>query len=199
VLFGDASPSGKLPVTYPRTVGQIPIFYNRLPSGRPTLPNNRYTLGYLDEEVSPLFPFGWGLGYTRFAYSEAGAVRRALAPEDELEVEVTVANAGDRAGQEVVQLYTRDPVASRSRPVRELKAFEKVALEPGEKKRVRLRVPVENLGFHLEDGTYLLEAGEIQLFVGGSSLAAPAGSVEIREGRRIPPGERRASLGKRPL
>ena len=95
-----------------------------------------------------------------------------------------------------MQLYTRDPVASRSRPLRELKAFEKVALEPGEARRVTLTVPIERLGFHLDDGTYLVEAGEIQVFVGGSSLAEPAGSVEIIDGLRIAPGEQRASTSK---
>jgi beta-glucosidase len=190
VLFGDVSPSGKLPVTYPRSVGQLPLYYNHLPSGRPTLPNNRYTLNYLDEDVRPLFPFGWGLSYTRFGYSGAAAAKDRLGPSDALEVSVTVTNTGARAGQEVVQLYVRDPVASRSRPVRELKAFEKIALQPGEARRVTLRAPVAQLGFHLEDGTYRVEPGTIQFFVGGNSLAEPAGSVEIVEGLDIAPGEK---------
>jgi beta-glucosidase len=199
VLFGDVSPSGKLPVTYPRTIGQVPIYYNRLPTGRPTLPNNRYTLRYLDEDVTPLFPFGFGLSYTRFGYSHAAPTRARLASGDTLEVNVTVANQGTRAGQEVVQLYVRDPIASRSRPLRELKAFEKVALSPGEAKQVSLRVPVADLGFHLDDGSYVVEKGEIQLFVGGDSLAAAAGSVEITGGLTIRPGERRApQLGPPP-
>jgi beta-glucosidase len=192
VLFGDVSPSGKLPVTYPRSVGQLPLYYNRLPSGRPTLPNNRYTLNYLDEDISPLFPFGWGLSYTRFEYSSAASTSPRLSTAATLEVGVTVTNVGARAGQEVVQLYTRDPSATRSRPIRELKAFEKVMLQPGESRRVTLRVPVERLGFHLEDGTYLVEPGEIQLFVGGSSVAEAAGTVQITEGLRVAPGEKRA-------
>ncbi len=106
---------------------------------------------------------------------------------------MTVKNTGAREGQEVVQLYTRDPVASRSRPLRELKAFEKIALKPGEAKRVTLQVPVESLGFHLDDGTYLVEAGTIQVFVGGNSLAEPIGDAEIVKTFRIPPMERRAS------
>jgi beta-glucosidase len=199
VVFGDHSPSGKLPVTWPRTIGQVPIFYNGLPSGRPTLPNNRFTLGYIDEAVTPLFPFGWGLSYTTFAYSDAAPAATRLAPGEVLEVTVTVTNTGLRPGQDVVQLYTRDPVASRSRPLKELKAFEKVALEPGEAKRVTLRVPVEDLGFHLDDGTYVVEPGEIRLFVGGHSLAGPAGSVEIADEIRIRPGDRRASLVRQPL
>jgi beta-glucosidase len=193
VLFGDVSPSGKLPVSYPRAVGQLPIYYNRLPTGRPTRSDNRFTLGYMDEAVTPLFPFGYGLSYTRFTYSGATIAKAKLGIDDTVEVSVNLTNAGSRAGQEVVQLYTRDPVASRSRPVRELKAFEKVALEPGETKRVTLHVPVDQLGFHGDDGTYLVEAGEIELFVGGSSEAESVGSVEIIEGTRIMPGGRKAA------
>jgi beta-glucosidase len=191
VLFGDESPSGKLPVTYPRTVGQVPIYYNHLPSGRPTTAN-RYTLRYIDEDVRPLFPFGWGLSYTSFAYADAATTKSRLGPGDSLEVSVKVTNTGSRTGKEVVQLYTRDPVASRSRPLRELKAFEKIDLRPGETRTVSLRVPVERLGFHHDDGTYVVEPGEIRYYVGGTSLAPRAGSVEIVDGLQIAPGERRA-------
>jgi beta-glucosidase len=173
--------------------------YNRLPTGRPTLPNNRFTLGYLDEQVSPLFPFGWGLSYTRFRLSEPMIARPRLGASDRLSIGVTVTNAGPRAGQEVVQLYTRDPVASRSRPLRELKAFEKIALEPGESRRLTLDVPVERLGFHLDDGTFVVEPGEIQVFLGTSSAADPVGSVEILEELRLRPGERRAAALRSPL
>jgi beta-glucosidase len=152
----------------------------------------------MDEAITPLFPFGWGLSYTRFAYTDAAVSRTRIAPRDELEVSITVTNAGSRAGQEVVQLYTRDPVASRSRPVRELKAFDKIALQPGEARRVTLRVPAQDLGFHLEDGTYVVEAGEIQVFVGGNSLADRVGAVEITDNLRILPGERRASVTRGP-
>ncbi len=193
VLFGDASPSGKLPLTWPRATGQLPIYYNRLPTGRPTLPNNRFTLQYVDEAIAPLYPFGWGLSYTRFAYSDAAIAKPDLSAGQTLEVSVTVTNTGARPGQEVVQLYTRDPVASRSRPLRELKAFEKIDLKPGEARRVTLRVPVESLGFHLEDGTYVVEAGAIQVFVGGNSLAEPVGEATITETFSLSPHERRAS------
>jgi len=193
VLFGDESPSGKLPLTWPRATGQVPIYYNRLPTGRPTLPNNRFTLQYIDEAITPLYPFGWGLSYTRFDYKDAAIAKRQLSDGDMLEVSVTVTNAGARPGQEVVQLYTRDPVASRSRPLRELKAFEKITLKPGESKRVTLKVPVKSLGFHLDDGTYLVEEGAIQVFVGGNSLAEPIGEAGIVKTIRIPPTERRAS------
>lgn len=187
VLFGEFSPSGKLPVTYPRTVGQVPIYYNHLPSGRPTRSDNRYTLGYYDESVTPQFPFGWGLSYTTFAYSDLVVGRRSLTSGDTLEVSVRVANTGKRAGQEVVQLYVRDPVASRSRPVRELKAFEKIALQPGESRTVTLRVPVRDLGFHLDDGTYVVEPGRFQVWVGGSSLADLEGGFEVTNALRLSP------------
>jgi len=198
VLFGDVSPSGKLPVTYPRTAGQLPLYYNRLPTGRPTRSDNRFTLGYMDEAISPLFPFGWGLSYTQFAYSDMAFAKPTIAAGDALEVSVTVTNAGARPGQEVVQLYTRDPVASRSRPLRELKAFEKVSLQPGESRRVTLAVPLERLGFHLDDGSYLVEPGEIQVFLGGNSLAPSAGSIEIADGLHIAPGEQRAAATFKP-
>ena len=193
VLFGDASPSGKLPITWPRTSGQIPIHYNRLPTGRPTNPENRFTLNYADESIEPLFPFGFGLSYTEFRYSDLKVATPRLALSDTLAVRVTLANAGPRAGAEVAQLYVRDVVASRSRPVRELKAFEKVFLEPGESRVVTLQVPVRELGFHLEDGTYVVEPGRFDLWVGGSSRAELSASVEVAEALRIPPGRREAS------
>jgi len=169
------------------------MYYNRLPSSRPTIPDNRFTLQYIDEAITPLYPFGWGLSYTQFAYSDATIAQQKLDAGATLDVSVNVTNKGSRAGQEVVQLYTRDPVASRSRPLRELKAFEKISLEPGETKRVTLRVPVESLGFHLDDGTYVVEAGKIQVFVGGNSLAESIGDAEIVSTLQIPPDERRAS------
>jgi beta-glucosidase len=187
VLFGDANPSGKLPVSWPRAVGQLPMAYNRLPTGRPPRSDNRYTLGYIDEALTPLFPFGHGLSYTTFAYSDLAVAKPQLMAADTLEVRVSVRNTGTRAGQEVVQLYVRDPVASRSRPVRELKAFEKIALQPGEARTVTLTVPVRSLGFHLEDGTYLVEPGAFQVWAGGSSLADLEGRFEVTEGLRIEP------------
>jgi len=190
-LFGDVNPSGKLPVTFPRAVGQIPIHYNRLPSGRPTSPWNRFTLGYMDEKIQPLFPFGWGLSYTNFRFSELTVATPLLNADQTVEVRVRVTNDGPRAGQEVAQLYLRDPVASRSRPVRELKAFEKLALAPGESRLVTFRVPGRELGFHHDDGTFVVEPGEFEVFVGPDSLAALGGRFEIVEGLREPPGAAR--------
>lgn len=182
VLFGDVNPSGKLPVTYPRAVGQVPMHYNRLPTGRPTRADNRFTLGYMDEAITPLFPFGWGLSYTTFRFSDLTVATPRLNAADTVEVRVRVTNDGPRAGQEVAQLYVRDPVASRSRPVRELKAFEKFALAPGESRELTFRVPGRELGFHHPDGTYVVEPGLFEVFVGPNALADLAGRFEIVEG-----------------
>lgn len=188
ILFGDVNPSGRLPVTYLRTAGQAPLAYNRLPSGRPTRSDNRFTLNYVDEKVEPQFPFGWGLSYTSFAYSGLAVPTPAVASSGEVEVTVTVTNTGKRAGQEVAQLYVRQPVASRSRPVRELKAFEKVALEPGQSRLVRFRVPARDLGYHLEDGTYLVEAGAYRVGVGGNAAVDLAGAFQVTTELRLRPG-----------
>jgi beta-glucosidase len=188
VLFGDESPSGKLPVTWLRSAGQAPLYYNRLPSGRPHLPNNRFTLGYLDEELRPLYPFGFGLGYTRFAYSDLAVGSPKVAPEDRVTVEVTLTNAGGRPGAEVAQLYVRKPVAERSRPGRELKGFRKLALAPGETRRVAIDVAARSLGYHLDDGTYVVEAGMYEVGIGGDSTVPLEGRFEITRELRLPPG-----------
>ncbi len=132
--MGEVSPSGKLPMTFPRSVGQIPISYNELPTSRPAT-GNRFTTGYVDEEKGPLFPFGFGLSYTTFAYSDLKVSKAAITPDGEIEVSVRVANTGKRDGAEVVQLYTHQHVASRSRPLRELKGFEKIGLGQARAKR----------------------------------------------------------------
>jgi beta-glucosidase len=186
-LFGDVNPSGKLPLTWPRTVGQVPIYYNHLPSGRPTEPSQRFTRNYLDVPIDPLFPFGFGLSYTTFAFSDPIIATPKLKSTDTLAVQVEIKNTGERAGKEVAQLYIRDPVASRSRPVRELKAFEKIALAPGETRVVTLRVPVRELGFHLDDGTYVVEPGRFEVGVGGDSRASLTASFEVTDGLRLPP------------
>ena len=187
-LFGDVNPSGKLPVSWPRTVGQLPLYYNRLPSGRPHYPDQRFTLNYLDESLEPLFPFGWGLSYTNFTFKDLTIATPKVGAGDTVEVRVTVTNTGARAGQEVAQLYVRDLVASRSRPVREMKGFEKIALEPGASRIVTFRVPVRELGFHHDDGTYVVEPGYFDVWAGGSSLADLGGRFEVTEGVRFPPG-----------
>lgn len=179
ILFGDADPSAKLPVSWPRSVGQLPMSYDRLPTGRPPDPKNRFTLRYVDEELSPLFPFGFGLTYTRFALSDLAVASRTLRSDGILEVAVTLANRGERAGRDVAQLYVRQLVGSQSRPLRQLKAFEKVALAPGETRRIAFRVPAADLGYTRQDGRFVLEAGPYEAFVGDSSDANLSARFEI--------------------
>jgi beta-glucosidase len=181
ILFGDAEPSAKLAISWPRTVGQVPLHYDRLPTGRPFEPGNRYTLRYADEHLTPLFPFGFGMTYTRFSVSAPVIEAPRLAREGSLAIRVRLANAGTRPGREVVQLYIRQTIASISRPVRQLKAFEKVALGPGESRNVTLRVPAADLGFHREDGSYVVETGPFEAYVGLSSGTTLSAAFEVVE------------------
>src|SRR5882762_2205544 len=147
VLFGDVNPSGRLPVTFPRSVGQIPLYYNHRNTGRPPAAE-KYTSKYIDVPVTPRYPFGYGLSYTTFAYRDLLLSAPRLGPADPLKVTVTVANTGMREGTEVVQLYVRDEVASVARPVRELKGFRRLTLKPGEARPVELRLAVRDLAFY---------------------------------------------------
>jgi beta-glucosidase len=180
VLTGAVNPSAKTPMSFPRAVGQIPVHYDHLPTGRPETPGRfRYESIFMDEANQPLFPFGFGLSYTRFVYSNLVVATPRVASAGMLRVSVTVANAGSRPGQEVAQLYVRQPVASISRPVRQLKAFEKIALEPGERRVVSFEVPAADLGWHDARGRYVVEPGAFELFIGGSSLADLKGSFTL--------------------
>lgn len=181
ILFGDEEPGGRLPVTFPRATGQVPMTYDGLPTPRPGRDDVRYTTRYLDTAHGPLFPFGWGLGYGDVHYGEVRILTPRPAATDRLRVTVRLTNRADRSTRETVQLYVRDPVASRVRPFRELKAFGKVALGPGESRDVLLDVPVEKLGFHLEDGTWIVEAGRFQIFVGRDASAPLAGEIVVPE------------------
>lgn len=169
VLSGDYNPSGKLPITFPRNVGQIPIHYDMRNTGRPFDANNKYTSKYLDVSNEPLYEFGHGLSYTTFDYGPVTLSSRTMQATDTLKVKVTVRNTGEYAGEEVVQLYLHDKVASVARPVRELKGFQKIHLEPGESKEVEFVVTNEDLKFYRLDMTYGSEPGEFMVFVGGSS------------------------------
>jgi beta-glucosidase len=170
VLFGDTNPSGRLPLSFPKTVGQLPLTYNRYPTARPGF--------YVDADLEPLFPFGHGLGYTTFRYSNLQVSPRELREGDTLEVSFDLENTGKRAGTEVAQLYTRSWNTSVVRPVRELRGFERVSLEPGETRRVTLRVPSEQLKYHGVDYATggvtgrILEPHEFQIQVGPNSRAA---------------------------
>jgi beta-glucosidase len=172
VLTGRVNPSGRTPMSFPRSVGQIPVYYNQLPTGRPEQIRQRYESIFMDEANDALYPFGFGLSYSRFTYANARVARNAVAVNGTVEVMVDVTNAGPRDGQEVAQLYIRQPVASRSRPLREFKAFEKVLLRSGETKTLRFRLPASQLGAHDDAGRYAVDPGLVEIWLGGSSRAA---------------------------
>ncbi len=160
VLFGGINPGGKLPISIPRSVGHLPVFYNHKPSAR---------RGYLWDEVSPLFPFGFGLSYTTFKLENVRLAKKSISRKDSAQVLVDVTNTGKRAGSEVVQMYIRDCVSSVTRPVKELKGFQKVWLEPGEKKTVTLEISPEALAFYDVHMNYVVEPGDFEITVGNSS------------------------------
>jgi beta-glucosidase len=162
-LFGDVNPGGKLPISIPRSVGHLPVFYNYKPSAR---------RGYLWDEVSPLFPFGFGLSYTTFKLDNVRLAKKRIARDGSTRVLVDVTNTGKRAGWEVVQMYIRDCVSSVTRPIKELKGFHKVWIEPGETKTVRLDVTSESLAFYDVNMKYVVEPGEFEIMVGNSSCDA---------------------------
>ena len=171
VLFGRVNPSAKLPVTFPRTVGQVPIYYNAQPLGRPKVENDRYTSRYLDESNDPLYPFGYGLSYTTFGYSDVKLDRATakLAANETVRATITLKNTGPRAGREVVQLYLRDVVASVVRPMKELKGFQLVELAPGETREVVFEITPAMLSFLGPDWKPLIEPGEFEVMIGGNS------------------------------
>ncbi|UUN30283.1 glycoside hydrolase family 3 N-terminal domain-containing protein [Streptomyces sp. FIT100] len=190
VLFGAVNPGGKLPVTFPRAVGQIPVYYNRENTGRPYDPahaDEKYVSKYLDLADGPQFVFGHGLSYTTFTTGEPRADRDSLTV-DELsdgacvEIAVDVANTGGRAGDEVVQLYVHDPVASIAQPLRRLRGFSRVTLEPGESTVVRFTLGAEDLGFWTNDpaGRFVVEPGRFDIYAGTSSLAAARCTLTVR-------------------
>lgn len=180
ILFGDHAPGGKLPVTFPHTVGQVPIYYNHKSTGRPPAEGEKYTSKYIDIPWTPLYPFGHGLSYTTFRYSDLGLGASTISASDTLEARVIVTNVGERAGDEVVQLYVRDDVASVTRPVRELKRFRRIHLEPGESRDVTFRLPAGELAFYGPDMRRTLEPGTFTAFVGTSSEDVLEIGFEVR-------------------
>jgi beta-glucosidase len=168
VLYGDYNPSGKLPMSFPRAVGQIPIYYNYKNTGRPSLPapGRVFWSHYQDVENTPLYPFGYGLSYTTFEYSNLQA---RVVSDTEVNVSVTLKNSGKFTGKEVVQLYIKDHYATVTRPVRELKGFELVSLEPNESKEISFTLTEKELGFYNNEGDFVLESGDFSIFVGGDS------------------------------
>lgn len=181
VLFGDINPGGKLPVTFPRSVGQVPIYYNHKSTGRPPDAANKYTSKYLDSPWTPLYPFGYGLSYTQFKFSNLRLSAPNIRPNGEIRVSVDVENTGRRAGDEVAQLYIRDVAASVTRPVRELRGFERITLRPGEKRTVEFRLTAEHLGFYNRDMRFAVEPGEFRVYVGPNSAEAIEAKFEVIE------------------
>jgi beta-glucosidase len=176
VLFGDLNPGGKLPVTFPRSVGQVPLYYAHKNTGRPPDPNQKYTSKYLDVPVTPQYPFGHGLSYTTFALSDLRLGAQAIAPSGTVKVEVTVTNTGARAGDEVVQVYVTDLAASVTRPVKQLRAFERVALPPGASQTLAFTLGPQDLGLYDARMRWVVEPGAFQVTAGTSSeggLTAP--------------------------
>ncbi|NND63152.1 MAG: beta-glucosidase BglX [Flavobacteriaceae bacterium] len=180
VLYGDYNPSGKLPMSFPRSVGQVPIYYNHKNTGRPTIPapNLVFWTHYIDEDNSPLYPFGHGLSYTNFKYEDL-QVTNNYRVSGEVKVSVNLTNSGNVEGKEVVQLYTRDLFASVTRPVKELKGFELVSLKPGESKIIEFTLTQAELGFYNNKGEFVVERGEFEVFVGGSSATTNKNSFEL--------------------
>ena len=169
VLFGDYNPSGKLTTTFPLNVGQIPLYYNHKNTGRPMDQKNKFTSKYLDIPNEPVYPFGFGLSYTSFDYSDISLSKNQLKGDETLTASVTLTNSGKLKGEEVVQLYIQDPEATVSRPVKELKNFKKVLLQPGEKKEVSMELTTKDLMFYNSDLKYDWESGDFIIYIGTNS------------------------------
>ena len=172
VLFGKVNPGGKLPVSFPQTVGQVPIYYNHLPTGRPCDVTQKYVSRYRDlRSCDPLFPFGFGLSYTTFSITNLKLDRTRVSSSGRVRATVTVTNTGDVAGDEVVQLYLHDPVSSISQPVRRLRGFERVTLAPGASRQVTFTLDRSDFGFYDNRGDFVVEPGLIEVYAGDSSQA----------------------------
>ncbi len=194
LLFGDVVPSGKTPVTFLRTAGQAPMYYNHNMTGRPfigglllddiPLEAGQTSLGntsyYLDYGAYPLFPFGYGLSYTTFAYSDIRLDKGVYGKDDVMGISFTLTNTGNCEGTEIAQVYVRDLVGSVTRPVKELKAFERITLAPGESRTVTLSLPVSELAFYGLDMVKKVEPGDFQLWVAGDSASGEALSFKVK-------------------
>jgi len=182
VLFGDYNPSGKLPMSFPRSVGQIPVYYSHLNTGRPYNPEkpNKYTSHYFDEANGPLYPFGYGLSYTTFSVSDVKLSSPTLSQNGSVTASVEVTNTGKREGATVVQMYLQDVTASLSRPVKELKGFNKVHLKPGETQTVSFPIDVNALKFWNQKLQYVAEPGKFNVFIGLDSARVKQGEFELQ-------------------
>ena len=171
VLFGDYNPSAKLPVSFPRSVGQIPIYYNYFNTGRPATDdsNRNYNSSYNDESIFPKYEFGYGLSYTSFQYSNLQLSQKSIRLNEKIEVNLVITNTGTYEGEEVIQLYLRDKVGSIVRPVKELKDFQKVKLAAGESRAIKFVINREKLSFYNQQLQWMAEPGDFELMIGASS------------------------------
>jgi len=181
VLFGEYNPSGKLPVTFPRSTGQIPIYYYQKSTGRPFKEGDKFTSKYLDSPNTPLYPFGYGLSYTTFNYENIKIDKNKISNDESNYVSVDVTNKGKFTGEEVVQLYIRDEFASVTRPVKELKGFQKIKLNPGETKTVSFKIMPSMLSFLDKDMKSIVEPGDFTVMIGGNSVDLISRSFEVIE------------------
>lgn len=177
VIFGDYNPSGKLTMTFPRTAGQVPIYYNYKLTGRPSFK------AYLDEEDTPLYPFGYGLSYTKFSYKNLELSKRKIALDESFIASCEIYNEGSFKGEEIVELYIRDVTSSITRPVKELKGFLKILLEPHEKKKVIFEIGNKELGFLNENYVFTVEPGKFKLWIGPDSISGLEGDFEVSKGQ----------------
>jgi beta-glucosidase len=171
VLFGDYNPSAKLPMSFPRTEGQIPVYYNYLKTGRPAKNDSdlNYVSAYTDLPNSPKYAFGYGLSYTNFSYDTIKLNKNTLTKSTTITAAINLTNTGNREGTETVQLYLRDLVASLTRPVQELRGFQQVSLKPGETKTITFTIQESMLRFYNEQLNYVSEPGDFKVMIGGSS------------------------------
>lgn len=180
VLFGKRNPGGKLPVSFPQRLGQVPIYYNHLPTGRPCDVTQKYDSRYRDlRTCDPLYAFGYGLSYTTFSVHDLTLDRHSVSRRGKVHATVTVTNTGDRSGDDVVQLYLHDPVASISQPVRRLRGFERVTLQPGDSKEITFTIDRSDFGFYDNRGRFVVEPGQIELYAGDSSQASDKATFTV--------------------
>ncbi|MGE3180357.1 MAG: glycoside hydrolase family 3 N-terminal domain-containing protein [Phycisphaerae bacterium] len=198
VLFGDFNPGGKLTATWPRVTGQIPLHYNHKMTGRPPKKDSRFNSKYIDVDWTPQYPFGYGLSYTTFEYANLDVAPTEVGPFGTVRISVQLTNTDNRDGDEVVQVYYRDPVARMTRPVRQLCAFERVSLKAGESREVAFDVPVQRFAYFDADMQQRLDDGEIQFFVGTNSTATMTKSITITSKPQAPARGSNAENGQIP-
>jgi len=178
VLFGDVSPSARLPMSWPRSVGQIPVYYNHKTTGRPASADRWHT-GYLDQGSEPLFPFGYGLTYATFRYSNIKVLTAMVTPTGAVRVQAELQNVGRRVGTEVAQFYVHDRVAPTSRPVRELKGFQRITLKPGEKRTVEFTLNAKDLGSYDAGRHWVVPPGLYDIWIAPSAAEGVHGTFQI--------------------